>query len=200
MRTHLNGRAAECPASTDRIIPCCLLLLWAPKLLPIQLLVKATEQRKNIFDISGTQAKYIDTDASLCNVLKIPRNTKSQNMVPDTELGSSYFARSQDTKQPFELTGGKLHFVEILRFQSLIWIPHWNENQHFSNAFAWTEFLFKCCSLAREVCECWIPSSEGTGMRGVQQLQVQDLLWIKGELFTKWEFETCTCSDFWARH
>lgn len=59
-------------------------------------------------------------------------------MVPDTELWSSYFARSQDTKQPFELTGRNLHFVEILRFQSLIWIPHWNENQHFLNAFAFS--------------------------------------------------------------
>lgn len=73
-------------------------------------------------------------------------------MAPDADLWSSYFARSQDTKQPFQLTGGKLHFVEILRFQSLIWIPHWNENEHFLHAFAWTEFLFKCCNLARDVC------------------------------------------------
>lgn len=139
--------------------------------------------------------------ASLCSVLKIPRNTKSQNMVPATELWSSYFARSQDTKQPFELTGGKLHFVEILRFQSLIWIPHWNENQHFLNAFAWTEFLFKCCNLARDACECWIPAVSGLAWVGYGSFKFKTCsVWIKTELFTKWEFEPCTCSDFWARH
>lgn len=123
--------------------------------------------------------------ASLCSVLKIPRNTKSQNTVPATELWSSYFARSQDTKQPFELTGGKLHFVEILRFQSLIWIPHWNENQHFLNAFAWTEFLFKCCNLARDVCECWIPAVSGLAWVGYGSFNSRPALFESRQSFSQ---------------
>lgn len=60
--THLNGRAAECPASTDRITSSLSVAPVSCKAAAYSLLVKATQQRKNIFDISRTQVKYIDTN------------------------------------------------------------------------------------------------------------------------------------------
>lgn len=57
----MAGQQNAQPVLTE-LFPCCLLLLRALKLLPIQLLDKTTQPRKNIFDISRTQVKYIETD------------------------------------------------------------------------------------------------------------------------------------------